>query len=62
MAFIQNYILFGDHSEGGWSAEKKEVNKNPKFDANFYTSIMTWRAHSSKFDAAIAGQNKKRLL
>ena len=35
MAFIQKNILFGDHSEWGWSAEKKEVNKHPKFDENF---------------------------
>ena len=35
MAFIQKTILFGDHSGGGGSAEKKEVNKNPKFDENF---------------------------
>ena len=35
MAFIQKNILFGDHSEWGWSAEKKEVNKHPKFDENY---------------------------
>ena len=34
MAFIQKNILFGDHSEWGWSAEKK-VNEHPKFDKNF---------------------------
>ena len=49
MAFIKKHILFGDHSEWGWSAERKEVNKNPKFDTNFYTSIMTWRAQWYRF-------------
>ena len=34
MAFIQKNILFGDHSEWGYSAENK-VNKHPKFDENF---------------------------
>ena len=37
VAFIQKNILFGDHYEWGWSAEKEEVNKHPKCDANFYT-------------------------
>ena len=35
VAFIQKHILFGDHSWGGLSAEKKEVNKNPKLDENY---------------------------
>ena len=45
MAFIQKNILFGDHSEWGWSAEKEEVNKHPKFDKKFggLTLISTLR-------------------
>ena len=35
MAFIQKNILFGDHSEWGWSAEIKIVNKHSKFDENY---------------------------
>ena len=39
MAFIQKHILFGDHSEWGWSAEKKSKEKS-KVRRKFWGSTL----------------------
>ena len=40
MAFIKKHILFGDHSEWGWSAEKKRSKQKFKVRLKFRGSTL----------------------
>ena len=39
MSIIIKNILFGDQSEWGWSAEKKGLDKHPKFNKNLILEL-----------------------